>query len=125
MDFRTEQYREQLSMEDKYAKRALALLRSQNAQAGGSAGDAAAGPGSLKFGMTEGIDKPFLYDLVFEKEDTAHTGASKVHRYDRNPGTQTSSALGGVAASLERAANAVTSVVGSTVGKSLDSIGCG
>ena len=63
------------------------------------------GLGSLKFGMTEGIDKPFLYDLVFEKEDTAHTGASKVHRYDCNPDTQTSRSCGCAAATLDRATN--------------------
>ena len=79
LDFRTEQYREQLKMEDKYAKRALDQMRTANAadSAGGSAADAAA----PRFGITEGIDKPFLYDLVFEEHDAAHSGASKVHRY--------------------------------------------
>jgi hypothetical protein len=85
LDFRTEQYREQLKMEDKYGKRALQLLRAQAAAGSGArdgTGDGAAldTAGAFKFGMTEGLDKPFLYDLVFEKEDTAHTGASKVHR---------------------------------------------
>lgn len=74
LDFRTNQYREQLKMEDKYAKKALELLRSNHEEGGHD------GAAETTFGLTEGIDKPFLYDLVFEKEDSAHSGSSKLSR---------------------------------------------
>lgn len=79
LDFRTEQYREQLELETKHAKHALDLLRSQNMDPAGNGADSAASK-PIKWEVEEGVDKPFLYDLVFEKDDTAHTGASKVHR---------------------------------------------
>jgi hypothetical protein len=79
LDFRTEQYREQLKMEDKYAKRALDLMRTQHA-GGNQPEEQAHGTKDSHFGCAEGLDKPFLYDLVFEKHDASHTGASKVHR---------------------------------------------
>jgi hypothetical protein len=63
-------------MEDKFSKIALNALHAQNCDACGNPEKS----DEVRFGITEGVDKPFLYDLVFEKEDTSHTGASKVHR---------------------------------------------
>lgn len=78
LDFRTEQYREQLKLESKHAARALQLLRSQ---APATAAAAAAGPPVAAAGkLVEGRDKPFLYDLVYDAADASHSGASKLHR---------------------------------------------
>lgn len=70
---RTEQYREQLTQEDKFSKRALKAL-----------------PGSM--GLEEASartprDEPesLLYDLVFEKDDPKFSGCSKTHRDTKNP----------------------------------------
>ena len=83
MDFRTNQYREQLKMEHKFAKRALDLLKAQDDEEMDP--EAAEGEPVVTFGLQEGVDKPFLYDLVFEKEDSAHSGASKVSRCASSP----------------------------------------
>jgi hypothetical protein len=71
-------------MEDKYAKRALDLLRTQHAGVDQAEGHASGTP-RAHFSCVEGLDKPFLYDLVFEKHDVSHTGASKVHRCGLHP----------------------------------------
>lgn len=79
LDWRTEQYREQLKMEDKYAKKALTLLKAQNPEASDA-------PEHLeKLEAREGLEKPFLFDLVFDSEALTKDGSSKVHRDTRNP----------------------------------------
>jgi hypothetical protein len=66
-------------MEDKHAKRALQLLRSQQPQQT-SAHDDGTPVAAAGVGLREGVDKPFLFDLVFDKANPSHTGASKLHR---------------------------------------------
>lgn len=71
---RTEQYREQLKQEDKFAKKGLAQLT------GGmetmTVAETTASPRE---------DGPLLYDLVFEKEDPTFKGSSRTHRDTKNP----------------------------------------
>uniref|UniRef100_A0A7S0R644 Flagellar associated protein n=1 Tax=Chlamydomonas leiostraca TaxID=1034604 RepID=A0A7S0R644_9CHLO len=72
---RTKQWREQLKLEDKFAKKAIQMFSE-------SAG-ILDGAGVLS---SPRRDEPetFLYDLVFEKEDPKFKGASKTHRDTRN-----------------------------------------
>lgn len=74
MDFRTEQYREQLAMEAKFTKRALDHLKAQNPEGAEATGNL------VNLVPQEGVDKPFLFDLVFDSAALTKDGASKVHR---------------------------------------------
>ena len=76
LDFRTEQYREQLSMEEKFTKRALDQLKAQNPENAQPTGKI------VSLVPQEGVDKPFLFDLVFDSAALTKDGASKVHRCD-------------------------------------------
>eukprot|EP00798_Chlamydomonas_sp_ICE-L_P007547 gene7547-696_t len=71
---RTEQFREQLSQEDKYSKKALLDLSKQ--------------AGMVDMPATtskKDEDGPLLYDMVFEKEDPKFKGCSRTHRDTKNP----------------------------------------
>lgn len=70
MVFRTEQYREQLSGEDKLAKATLDAME-----------DEIEDEPLLE---TNPTPKPHLYDLVYEKGDNNTTGASKIARDTKN-----------------------------------------
>lgn len=70
MVFRTEQYREQLKGEEQLAQRALEEMEGEE--------------DDLGLPQTEEKRKVFLYDLVYEKEDTNTTGASKIARDTKN-----------------------------------------
>ncbi|CAG9463432.1 unnamed protein product [Pedinophyceae sp. YPF-701] len=79
MTFRTEQYREQLSQETKYAKRAMEMMHQTGEHA------ELVSPRKQK----EEEDGPLLYDLVFEDDDwhaqASRPAFSRVHRDTVNP----------------------------------------
>lgn len=71
MVFRTEQYREQLKGEEELSRRALEAVEENE-------DDYDEAPAEEEKG------KLFLFDLVYEKEDTNTTGASKIARDTKN-----------------------------------------
>lgn len=77
-------------MEDKYAKKALALLKAQNPEACDAPEDL------TSFETREGQEKPFLFDLVFDSEALTQDGSSKVHRDTRNPTWHTKERRGNI-----------------------------
>ncbi|KAK9824217.1 hypothetical protein WJX72_008614 [[Myrmecia] bisecta] len=81
MTFRTEQYRQLLKQEDKFAKRALEMLSTADKD-----GTTTYLTASLQPAQEHQDEDPvFLYDLVYEKEDNHKSGASKVSRDTKNP----------------------------------------
>ena len=63
-------------MEEKFTKRALEQLKAQNPESAEPTGKL------VSLGPQEGVDKPFLFDLVFDSAALTKDGASKVHRCD-------------------------------------------
>lgn len=61
-------------MEEKFTKRALDQLKAQNPDTAETTGQL------VSLVPQEGVDKPFLYDLVFDSAALTKDGASKVHR---------------------------------------------
>lgn len=77
-------------MEDKYAKKALAVLKAQNPAASEV-------PEDLEtLEAREGLEKPYLFDLVFDSQALTRDGSSKVHRDTRNPTWHTKERNGNV-----------------------------
>lgn len=72
---RTKQWREQLSLEEKFAKKAIQMF----SESAGILDSSAA-----QYSPTKQEPETFLYDLVYEKEDPKFSGASKTHRDTRN-----------------------------------------
>jgi hypothetical protein len=94
LDFRTEQYREQLAMEEKFTKRALDHLKAQNPDHDASAEKL------VSLVPQEGVDKPFLFDLVFDSSALTKDGSSKIHRCEMT-WIQTIIIISGAASSLD------------------------
>mmetsp|Transcript_2052 Transcript_2052/g.3236 ORF Transcript_2052/g.3236 Transcript_2052/m.3236 type:complete len:243 (+) Transcript_2052:238-966(+) len=72
---RTRQWREQLQLEEKFAKKAIALFSET----------AGILDTSVPLATKPQEPETFLYDRVFDKEDPSFSGSSKVHRNTRNP----------------------------------------
>lgn len=72
---RTEQYREQLTQEEKYSKKALMAL----SKTAGTIEE------TTMVSTSQKEEGPLLFDRIFEKEDPEFNGASRTHRWTQNP----------------------------------------